>query len=132
MAAKSKEDRPGYSITEVEDMTGITAHTIRYYDKCGFFPNLGRDSRGRRYFTDSDLQQLTLIEALRYSGLSIEGIGYFVRMQLRGRDGVKQLMRVLSEQKLSLDLKMREIEECQGALEAYASEIAQNAEISQV
>ncbi|MCR5583767.1 MAG: MerR family transcriptional regulator [Eggerthellaceae bacterium] len=132
MAAKSKEDRPGYSITEVEDMTGITAHTIRYYDKCGFFPNLGRDSRGRRSFTDFDLQQLTLIEALRYSGLSIEGIGYFVRMQLRGRDGVKQLMRVLSEQKLSLDLKMREIEECQGALEAYASEIAQNAEISQV
>lgn len=126
MAAKSKEARKGYSITEVEDMTGITAHTIRYYDKCGFFPNLQRDSRGRRTFSDSDLNQLTLIEALRYSGLSIEGIGYFVRMQLRGDDGRKQLMRVLSEQRLSLDLKMREIEECQGALEAYATQIAEN------
>ena len=69
-----------YSITDIEDMTGISAFTIRYYDTCGLFPDLKRNSRGRREFSEKDLNQLYLIEALRKSGLSIEGIQYYVRL----------------------------------------------------
>lgn len=70
----------GIGIQEVVEITGISAFTIRYYDKCGFFPNLHRDKRGVRSFADSDIRQLRLVDALRKSGLSIEGIRYFVRL----------------------------------------------------
>ncbi len=70
----------GIGIQEVVEITGISAFTIRYYDKCGFFPSLHRDKRGVRSFAESDIRQLRLVDALRKSGLSIEGIRYFVRL----------------------------------------------------
>ena len=75
---------PIYGIGDVVALTGISAFTIRYYDKCGFFPNLHRDKRGVRTFSEADVAQLHLVEALRKSGLSIEGIQYFVRLCRRG------------------------------------------------
>ena len=75
---------PIYGIGDVVALTGISAFTIRYYDKCGFFPNLHRDKRGVRTFSEADVAQLHLVEALRKSGLSIEGIQYFVRLCKRG------------------------------------------------
>lgn len=68
-----------YGIAQVEEISGISAFTIRYYDKCGFFPNLQRDSHGARIFSDADVEQLKLVDSLRKSGLSIEGIQYFVK-----------------------------------------------------
>lgn len=67
-----------YTITEVESLSGISAFTLRYYDKCGFFPDIIRDERKKRYYSDTDIERLRLIEALRISGLSIEGIGRFL------------------------------------------------------
>ena len=70
-------------------MTGISAFTRRHDDKCGFFPDLARDKRGVRSFSEEDdVAQLHLIEALRKSGLSIEGIQYYVRLSRRGASTV--------------------------------------------
>ena len=68
-------------IYDVEAQTGISAYTIRYYDKCGFFPNLLRDASKSRCFRQSDVDQLLLIDALRTSGMSIADIKEFVQMQ---------------------------------------------------
>ena len=67
-------DDPCFGIADVADMTGISAFTIRYYDKCGFFPGLARDSRGVRSFSHSDMAQLRFVESLRKRGLCTEGI----------------------------------------------------------
>ncbi|MEG2201038.1 MAG: MerR family transcriptional regulator, partial [Raoultibacter sp.] len=49
---------PRYPIREVSDITGISAYTLRYYDKCGFFPHLYRDKHKVRSFSDADIEQL--------------------------------------------------------------------------
>ena len=56
--AQADNTLPCFGISEVADMTGISAFTIRYYDKCGFFPELARDARGVRTFSQSDVAQL--------------------------------------------------------------------------
>ncbi len=82
--AQADNTLPCFGISEVADMTGISAFTIRYYDKCGFFPELARDARGVRTFSQSDVAQLYFVDALRKSSLSIEGIQYYVKLQRRG------------------------------------------------
>ena len=63
--AQADNTLPCFGISEVADMTGISAFTIRYYDKCGFFPELARDARGVRTFSQSDVaQHATLCEPL--------------------------------------------------------------------
>lgn len=100
-----------YGIGEVSATTGISAFTIRYYDKCGFFPHLQRDRRGVRKFSDADVAQLHLVEALRKSGLSIEGIQYFVRLCKRGADTAGERLAILRAQETVLEYQRDELDE---------------------
>ncbi len=99
-----------FGIGEVSDMTGISAFTLRYYDKCGFFPGLARDKRGVRSFSHADIEQLHLVEALRKSGLSIEGIQYYVRLAKRGPSTAGERLSILQERETALAYQRDEIE----------------------
>ena len=102
---------PRYSISEVSDMTGISAFTIRYYDKCGFFPDLQRGKNNVRWFSDGDVSALHLVDALRKSGLSIEGIQYYVRLSLQGESSRKERMAILEARETVLEYQRDELEE---------------------
>lgn len=100
-----------YGISDVAGMTGISAFTIRYYDKCGFFPHLYRKRNGVRVFSDADVEQLHLVEALRKSGLSIEGIQYYMRLYKRGKSGEAERLAILRAQETVLEYQRDELEE---------------------
>ena len=106
-----EDTSPRYSISEVSDMTGISAFTIRYYDKCGFFPNLQRGKNNVRWFSDGDIYALHLVDALRKSGLSIEGIQYYVRLSLKGDSSRKERMAILEARETVLEYQRDELEE---------------------
>lgn len=105
-----------YTITQIEELSGISAHTLRYYDKCGFFPSLSRDNRGRRIYSDEDFAQLELVHALRKSGLSIEGIKYYVTLSKQsGTD--EERAGILKEQVQRMNLLIDEQQKCKNRLE---------------
>ena len=118
----SRHSQPRYSISEVVNITGISAFTLRYYDKCGFFPELYRNEHKVRKFSDKDLEFLKLIDALRKSGLSIEGIQYFVRIYLQGIKSESEQLHILETQKKILEYQLAEI---QNSLDVLTKEISQ-------
>ena len=72
-----------YTIGQVSKMSGLPVSTLRYYDKEGFFPHLER--RGNiRYFSDSDLEAIHVIECLKKSGLEIKDIKLFFQWVVEG------------------------------------------------
>lgn len=109
------EDMPSsngyYGINEVSEISGISAFTIRYYDKCGFFPELIRGKRGIRMFTDADIDQLCLVDALRKSGLSIEGIQYFVKLVRKGSATMAERIDILDSRQKALEYQIAELKE---------------------
>ena len=115
---------PCYGIAEVADTTGISAFTIRYYDKCGFFPDLARDHRGVRSFSQTDIAQLHFVDALRKSGLSIEGIQYYVRLQKRGASTRAERLEIVRAQETTLEYQRAELEESLKRLHAAGMELS--------
>ena len=113
-----------HGIGEVSDMTGISAFTIRYYDKCGFFPDLARDKRGVRSFSEDDVAQLHLIEALRKSGLSIEGIQYYGRLSRRGASTVAERLSILQARETVLEYQRDELDLSLQRLHAATMELS--------
>lgn len=111
-----------YSVAQVEDISGISAFTIRYYDKCGFFPHLQRDARGARVFDMSDIEQLRLVDALRKSGLSIEGIQYYIK-QSNNIEGKAECIEVLKDRLKVLEIKKAEIETSASCISNAIAEI---------
>lgn len=45
-----------YTIIEVEKLTGISSHTLRFWAKKGLFPFVQKDTHQVKYFADSDVE----------------------------------------------------------------------------
>ena len=54
-----------YTVGEMVKKAGITASTLRYYDKEGLLPPIERTSGGIRMFREEDVEWMHLIECLK-------------------------------------------------------------------
>lgn len=61
-----------YQIGEVADDVGLSLRTIRYYEEIGLVAPSGRTEGGFRLYTDSDVERLRLVKALKPVGMSLE------------------------------------------------------------
>ena len=57
------------TITEVSKKYGLSADTLRYYERIGLIPKINRNKRGVR-----DCRWVEFIKCMRGSGLSIESL----------------------------------------------------------
>jgi DNA-binding transcriptional MerR regulator len=73
----------GITIAEVADRLGISAHTLRYYERIGLL-SVGRDGGGRRRYTDGDIARLVFISRLRSADLPIGRIQHYFALVAEG------------------------------------------------
>lgn len=59
-----------YHITDIAQRTGLTAHTLRYYERIGLMDAVARQS-GYRIYSESDVRWLEFLLRLRSTGMSI-------------------------------------------------------------
>ena len=98
-----------YSIKEVSEKTGITAHVLRYYEKEGVLPRIGRSQGGSRRYTDEALDLLGLIGCLKNTGMPLKDIRTFVQLREEGPDTLRQRRDILSAQRASVLERMEEM-----------------------
>lgn len=98
-----------YTIGQVSEMFGLPISTLRYYDKEGFFPNLER--RGNiRYFSDSDLEAIRVIECLKKSGLEIKDIRQFFQWVAEGPSSYEKRKGLFEAWKVAVEEEMKKLE----------------------
>jgi DNA-binding transcriptional MerR regulator len=69
-----------YDIADVATRTGLTAHTLRYYERAGLVQAPRRDATGRRRYTDADIGWLTFLTRLRSTGMPIRLVREYVEL----------------------------------------------------
>ncbi|MFD4470237.1 MerR family transcriptional regulator [Rhodococcus sp. NPDC058505] len=80
---------PGMTIAEVVARTGLTAHTLRYYERDGLMlAEIGRASSGHRRYTAFDVAWIELITRLRATGMPIREIQRYAAL-VRAGDGTE-------------------------------------------
>ncbi len=98
-----------YTIGQVSEMFGLPISTLRYYDKEGFFPNLER--RGNiRYFSDSDLEAIRIIECLKKSDLEIKDIRQFFQWVAEGPSSYEKRKELFEARKVAVEEELKELE----------------------
>lgn len=83
------------SVSEAVLETGLSAHTLRYYEKEMLLYEVPRDNGGRRYYTRELLGAIKFISALRATGMSIQGIKDYIDLYRRGEGTALQRMALL-------------------------------------
>jgi DNA-binding transcriptional MerR regulator len=75
------------TIAEVAQRTGLSAHTLRYYERAGLLLRIGRDSSsGHRRYSERDIEWITLCTKLRATGMPIRRIREYAAL-VRAGDG---------------------------------------------
>jgi DNA-binding transcriptional MerR regulator len=72
------------SIGRVAEASGVTAETIRYYERLGLLPKPGRTAAGYRQYSESVVHRLSLIRNAQRFGFSLAAIGGFLRVREAG------------------------------------------------
>ena len=100
-----------YTIQDVSKKTGLTAHTLRYYEKEGLFTGVERSQGGIRQYTDEDLERLGLIRCLKNTGMSIQEIARFVQLTHEGDHTLEERVKLLREHRERVLERMAEMQE---------------------
>ena len=99
-----------YSIQEVSKRTGLSAYTLRYYEKEGLLSRVERTPGGFRQYTEEDLEALGLICCLKNTGMSLQEITRFVQLTHEGDWTLKERVAMLREQRESVIARMNEMQ----------------------
>lgn len=99
-----------YTIRDVSKKTGLSAHTLRYYEKEGLLNSVERSQGGFRQYTDEDLEALGLICCLKNTGMSLQEIGQFVQLTHQGECTLKERVELLREHRESMIRRMAEMQ----------------------
>jgi DNA-binding transcriptional MerR regulator len=100
-----------YTIQDVSKKTGLTAHTLRYYEKEGLITGVERSQGGIRQYTDEDLERLGLIRCLKNTGMSIQEIARFVQLTHEGDHTLEERVELLREHRERVLERMAEMQQ---------------------
>jgi DNA-binding transcriptional MerR regulator len=85
------------TIDEVAKRTGLTAYTLRYYERIGLIAPVGRAAGGQRRYAASDLAWIEFLLRLRTTQMSIGKMQKFATLRGAGDVTVLQRRELLEE-----------------------------------
>ena len=108
------------TIAEVSRRHGLSADTLRYYERIGLIPSVRRTQSGIRDYSDEDCRWVDFAKCMRSAGLPIEVLIEYIALFLQGDATNEARKNLLIEQR---DLLAERVEEMQRTLERLDGKI---------
>jgi len=86
-----------YTIAEAAQLTGLSAHTLRYYERAGLLVPPDRGTNGHRRYSDTDLGMLRILTRLKTTGMSIAEMRRYAELCRIGPDSFDARRMMLEE-----------------------------------
>ncbi|MGX7205504.1 MerR family transcriptional regulator [Enterococcus pingfangensis] len=109
-----------YTINEMAAKFGLSAHTIRYYDKEGLLPFVRRNKAGNRQFDEVDVDWIRLVCCLKNTGMALKDIKVYSDLARKGSDTGFARQEMLRQHRKNV---LRQIEQFQQDLKLIDTKI---------
>ncbi|CAA0104024.1 putative HTH-type transcriptional regulator [Zhongshania aliphaticivorans] len=83
------------NVSEFSNRTGLSPHTIRYYDKIGLLDDVQRRANGHRSFTEKDLSWLAFVKRLKDTGMPLANIQKYAQLRKAGQSTLQARQKLL-------------------------------------
>ncbi len=98
-----------YTISEVAALTGLSAHTLRWYERIGLMPHVDRSHTGQRRFSHRDLVWLDLVGKLRLTGMTVADMVRYAEMVRQGERTVAERQSLLEATREGVRARIAEL-----------------------
>jgi DNA-binding transcriptional MerR regulator len=113
-------------IAEVSGQYGLSADTLRYYERVGLIPPVHRNEGGIRDYDELDLRRVDFIKCMRGAGLPVEVLIEYMGLVQQGDKTIEARKEILMEQRGLLAIRMEEMEKTMDRLN-YKIEVYEKA-----
>ena len=100
------------TIAEAARATGISAHTLRYYERAGLLQPVGRNGAGHRSYTEQDLGWIEVLTKLRRTGMPIRRMREYAELVWDGDGNEAARLALLEEHREDVRAQLEETAEC--------------------
>ncbi|HIW35883.1 MAG TPA: MerR family transcriptional regulator [Candidatus Treponema faecavium] len=98
------------TIAEVSRKYGLSADTLRYYERSGLIPPVQRTAGGIRNYTEEDCKWVYFSKCLRSAGMPVETIAAYVLLCQQGDETIPERINLLKIQKERLAHQLAELQ----------------------
>ena len=113
-------------INELSKKTGISAHTIRFYEKSGLIEGKRDESiTSNNYFhyDEETIEKLEFISDAKSVGFTIREIGQLIDAWYNNRFSKEEKLNILNEKLHSLEQKIKEIKEMKKQIDSFKKDV---------
>ncbi|MES2950331.1 MAG: MerR family transcriptional regulator [Pseudomonadota bacterium] len=97
------------SISELSRQSGVSNHTLRYYEKEGVLAPATRAANGHRRYRTSDVAWLAFVLRLKVTGMPLAEIKRYAALRSQGETTVPQRLAVLELHRERLVVSIQEL-----------------------
>ncbi|AIQ67042.1 MerR family transcriptional regulator [Paenibacillus graminis] len=108
------------TIQEMSRLTGLSAHTLRYYEKEGMLEGVVRNEQGYRVYSEADVSWVQFLVVLRELDIPIREMKRYSNLRSQGPSTVHERRLMLEAHQSRVEEQRRKLS---GSLEKIARKI---------
>lgn len=111
-ARGAADPQAGLSIAEAARRTGVSVHTLRYYERAGLVvTTVDRTSGGWRRYHQLDLDWIVICTKLRATGMPIKTIRRYAQLVSAGRGNERERLALMEAHRTEVTAKLAAVQE---------------------
>ena len=120
-----------YTIQQIAERFGMTAHTLRYYERVGLIRPVDRARNGHRRYSESDVAWIDFLHNIRAADMPIREMQHFADLRAEGDATLLERCRILEAQQQIILARIETLRQTMGVIdrqvEAYKEQARQSA-----
>lgn len=97
------------TIADAARQTGVSVHTLRYYERAGLIDDVDRAASGHRRYSATDLSWIETLRRLRATGMPIARIRRYAELVRAGDGNERERLALLEEHRAAVRAELAEV-----------------------
>ncbi len=96
------------SVAEAAQASGLSPHTLRYYERAGLLEPVSRNGSGHRRYRAADLERINFLTKLRGTGMPVRDVRRYAELMRTGEPTNEQRLALLEAHRETVVAKLEE------------------------
>ena len=99
----------GLTIADAARANGVSAYTLRYYERAGLIDDVDRAGSGHRRYSEEDLAWIQVLQCLRARGMPIRAIRRYAELVRAGEGNEAERLALLEQHRAAVRAQLAQV-----------------------